>query len=59
MESSVSTEVVLISIDGSMEVFEKKKERGRKRERKKERDKERLGAILVDHLNWCYFYKTY
>ena len=33
----VSTEVVSISIDGSMEVFEKKKERGRKREKKKER----------------------
>ena len=32
----ISTEVVLISIDGSMEVFERKKEeRGRKREKKK------------------------
>ena len=37
----LSTEVVLISIDGSMEVFEKKKEeRGRKREKKKERVRE-------------------
>ena len=44
MTEVVSTEVVLISIDGSREVFEKKKEeRGRKREKKKERAREEEG----------------
>ena len=44
MTEVVSKEVVLISIDPSMEVFEKRKEeRGRKREKKKERVREEEG----------------